>query len=87
MNYLLKCSIALFILFVAVLATTRLGVPFKWSEDSPRLRRTVILVKKLAPKPEKKVSKKIKFFIRKMIFSHKLPSLIPLYATVIITLS
>uniref|UniRef100_A0A914E0V7 FXNA-like protease n=1 Tax=Acrobeloides nanus TaxID=290746 RepID=A0A914E0V7_9BILA len=43
MNYLLKCSIALFILFVAILATTRLGVPFKWSEDSPRLRRTMIL--------------------------------------------
>uniref|UniRef100_A0A914VXQ3 FXNA-like protease n=1 Tax=Plectus sambesii TaxID=2011161 RepID=A0A914VXQ3_9BILA len=41
--YLLKCGLALFILFIVVLLTTRLGEPYKYSPDAPRLRRVIIL--------------------------------------------
>jgi hypothetical protein len=43
MKYLLRCGVAVSVLFLIVLATTSLGVPYKYSPESPRLRRLVIL--------------------------------------------
>ncbi|ETN83043.1 hypothetical protein NECAME_01842 [Necator americanus] len=43
MNYLIKCGCAIFIFFFIALVTTRLGVPYEYSNDHPRLRRIVAL--------------------------------------------
>uniref|UniRef100_A0A7E4VJ68 FXNA-like protease n=1 Tax=Panagrellus redivivus TaxID=6233 RepID=A0A7E4VJ68_PANRE len=43
MKYLYRCSIALFALFALALVATQIGVPYKYSEDSPRLRRLITL--------------------------------------------
>ncbi|KAE9415280.1 hypothetical protein Angca_008441 [Angiostrongylus cantonensis] len=43
MNYLIKCGCAIFVFFFVALVTTRLGIPYEYSEDHPRLRRIVAL--------------------------------------------
>uniref|UniRef100_A0A1I7W4J7 FXNA-like protease n=1 Tax=Loa loa TaxID=7209 RepID=A0A1I7W4J7_LOALO len=43
MDYLLKCGLMLYCLFFMALFTTRLGWPYKYSEESPRLRRLITL--------------------------------------------
>ncbi|CAD5215447.1 unnamed protein product [Bursaphelenchus xylophilus] len=44
MDFLLKSSVAAFILFFVITATTNIGVPYKWSDDGlPRLRRILAL--------------------------------------------
>ncbi|VDK18755.1 unnamed protein product [Anisakis simplex] len=45
LDYLMKCGFALFVLFFAVIATTRLGWPYQYTKESPRLRRIVALVR------------------------------------------
>lgn len=43
MDYFVKCGFLLYILFFVALATTRLGWPYKYSEERPRLRRLITL--------------------------------------------
>ncbi|TMS35243.1 hypothetical protein L596_002687 [Steinernema carpocapsae] len=43
MDYLIKCSGAMFLFAFVIILTTRLGVPYKWSEENPRLRRIIAL--------------------------------------------
>uniref|UniRef100_A0A7I4Y688 FXNA-like protease n=1 Tax=Haemonchus contortus TaxID=6289 RepID=A0A7I4Y688_HAECO len=43
MNYMIKCGCAIFVFFLVALITTRLGVPYEFSEDHPRLRRIIAL--------------------------------------------
>lgn len=43
MNYMIKCGCALFVFFFIALITTRLGVPYEYSEEHPRLRRIIAL--------------------------------------------
>ncbi|VDK80275.1 unnamed protein product [Litomosoides sigmodontis] len=43
MDYLLKCGLMLYCMFFIALFSTRLGWPYKYSEESPRLRRLVTL--------------------------------------------
>lgn len=41
MDYLLKCGFTLFVIFFVTLATTRLGWPYRFSLETPRLRRII----------------------------------------------
>ncbi|EYB98032.1 hypothetical protein Y032_0134g1817 [Ancylostoma ceylanicum] len=43
MNYLIKCGCAIFVFFFIALVTTRLGVPYEYSDEHPRLRRIIAL--------------------------------------------
>ncbi|WKX96272.1 hypothetical protein Q1695_012598 [Nippostrongylus brasiliensis] len=43
MNYAIKCGCAIFAFFFIALVTTRLGVPYEFSEEHPRLRRIIAL--------------------------------------------
>ncbi|KJH47447.1 peptidase, M28 family [Dictyocaulus viviparus] len=43
MNYLIQCGCAIFVFFFVALVTTRLGVPYEYSVDNPRLRRIIAL--------------------------------------------
>ncbi|PIO76132.1 hypothetical protein TELCIR_01809, partial [Teladorsagia circumcincta] len=43
MNYMIKCGCAIFVFFFIALITTRLGVPYEFSEEHPRLRRIIAL--------------------------------------------
>jgi hypothetical protein len=43
MKYLLWCGVGLSAVFLLILATTSLGVPYKYSPESPRLRRLITL--------------------------------------------
>ncbi|EJW86570.1 hypothetical protein WUBG_02516 [Wuchereria bancrofti] len=43
MDYLLKCGLMLYCVFFIASFTTRLGWPYKYSEESPRLRRLITL--------------------------------------------
>ena len=43
MRYFLLCGVALFGVFILLLATTSLGHPYKYDPESPRLRRLVTL--------------------------------------------
>ena len=45
MNYVVKGGIFIFIFFFALLVTTKLGVPYEYSEEHPRLRRIIALVR------------------------------------------
>lgn len=46
MDFLLKSSVATFAFIFILIATTSLGVPYKWSDDGlPRLRRILALVR------------------------------------------
>ncbi|VDM97864.1 unnamed protein product [Thelazia callipaeda] len=42
-DYLVKCGSLLYLLFFTALLTTRLGWPYKFSKESPRLRRLITL--------------------------------------------
>jgi hypothetical protein len=41
---MIKCLFAISAFSFLIITTTRLGVPFKYSEESPRLRRAIALV-------------------------------------------
>ncbi|VBB31171.1 unnamed protein product [Acanthocheilonema viteae] len=42
-DYLLKCGLVLYCVFFIAVFSTRLGWPYKYSEESPRLRRLITL--------------------------------------------
>ncbi|VDM38403.1 unnamed protein product [Toxocara canis] len=51
LDYLMKCGFAVFLLFLAAVATTKLGWPYHYSEQSPRLRRIIALDSRRAVYP------------------------------------
>ena len=44
MDYMLKCAVAACIFGILIISFTSVGVPYKYSEATPRLRRIIALV-------------------------------------------